>query len=99
MRMMITIHFDPQQFEAMSALLPKEQEHIRALMSKGIVEAIYVSADRTVVWLLMKGESREQLEQELSTFPLYPYMKPIERASPSVRSAKVGACLFVCTTR
>ena len=76
MRMMITIHFDPQDFEATSALLPKEQEHIRALMSKGIVEALYVSADRTVVWLLMKGESREQLEQELSAFPLYPYMKP-----------------------
>jgi muconolactone delta-isomerase len=76
MRMMITIQFDPQHFEAISALIPKEQEHIRALMSKGTVEAIYVSADRTVVWLPMKGESREQLEQELSTFPLYPYMKP-----------------------
>jgi len=76
MRMMITIHFVPQHFEAMSALIPKEQEHVRALMSKEIVEAIYVSADRTVVWLLMKGESREQLEQELSTFPLYHYMKP-----------------------
>ncbi len=76
MRMMITIHFDAQHFEAMSALLPKEQEHIKVLMSKGIVEAIYVSADRTVVWLIMKGEAREQIEQELSTFPLYPYMKP-----------------------
>ena len=72
---MITIQFDPQHFEAMSALLPKEQKHIRALMSRGIVEAIYISADRTVVWLLMKGESKEQLEQELSAFPLYPYMK------------------------
>ena len=76
MRMMITIHFDPQDFEAISALVPQEQEHIRALMNKGRVEAIYISADRTVVWLLMKGESKEQLEQELSTFPLYPYMKP-----------------------
>ena len=37
-------------------------------MSKGIVEAIYVSADRTVIWLPMKGESREQLEQKLSTY-------------------------------
>jgi muconolactone delta-isomerase len=72
---MITIHFDPQHFEAMSTLLPKEQEHVKALMGKGTVETIYVSADRTVVWLLMNGESREQLEQELSTFPLYPYMK------------------------
>ena len=76
MRMMITIQFDPQRFEAMSALIPKEQEHIRALLSQGRVEAIYISADRTMVWLLMKGESREQLEQELSAFPLYPYMKP-----------------------
>jgi muconolactone delta-isomerase len=76
MRMMITIQFDPQHFEAMSALIPQEQEHIRALMSKGIVEAIYISSDRTTVWLPMKGESRELLEQELSTFPLYPYMKP-----------------------
>ncbi len=45
MRMMITIQFDPQHFEAMSALIPKEQEHIKALMSKGIVEAIYISSD------------------------------------------------------
>jgi muconolactone delta-isomerase len=75
MRMMIVIQFDPQQFEAMSALIPKEQEHVRGLMSQGAIEAIYVSADRTSVWLIMKGESKEQLEQELSTFPLYPYMQ------------------------
>ena len=75
MRMMITIHFDPQQFAAMGALIPKEQEHVRELMSKGIIEAIYIGADRKVVWLVMKGESKEQLEQELTTFPLYPYMK------------------------
>ncbi len=76
MRIMITIHFDTQNSEAMSALIPKEQEHIRELTNKGIVEAIYISADRTMVWLVMKGESREQIERELSTFPLYPYMKP-----------------------
>jgi muconolactone delta-isomerase len=75
MRVMVTIHFDPQQFGAMSALIPKEQEHVRELMGKGVIEAIYISADRTVVWLIMKGESKEQLEQELSTFPLYPYMQ------------------------
>ena len=73
--MMVTIHFDPQNFQAMSALIPKEQEHIKELMSKGIVETIYISADRTTVWLLMVGESREQLEEELSTLPLFPYMK------------------------
>jgi muconolactone delta-isomerase len=75
MRMMIVIQFDPQHFEAMSALIPKEQEHVRGLMSQGVIEAIYVSTDRTLVWLIMKGESKEQLEQELSTFPLYHYMQ------------------------
>jgi muconolactone delta-isomerase len=75
MRMMITIHFDPQHFAAMSALLPQEQEHVRTLTSQEIVEALYVSTDRTEVWLVMKGESQEQIEQELRTFPLYPYMK------------------------
>ena len=75
MRMMIVIQFDPQHFEAMSALIPKEQEHVRGLMNQGVIEAIYVSADRTLVWLIMKGESKEQLEQELSTFPLYRYMQ------------------------
>jgi muconolactone delta-isomerase len=73
---MITIHFDTQRREEMSALIPKEQEHVRELMGKGIIEAIYISADRSVVWLVMKGESQEQIQQELSTFPLYPYMKP-----------------------
>ncbi|HZR40930.1 MAG TPA: muconolactone Delta-isomerase family protein [Ktedonobacteraceae bacterium] len=75
MRVMVTIHFDPQQFEAISALIPKEQEHVRELMGKGVIEAIYIGADRTEVWLVMKGESKEQLEQEMTTFPLYPYMK------------------------
>ncbi|HVB25017.1 MAG TPA: muconolactone Delta-isomerase family protein [Ktedonobacteraceae bacterium] len=75
MRMMITIQFDPHDFAAMSALIPQEQEHIRTLMGEGKVEAIYISAERTVVWLIMKGETKEQIEQELSGFPLYPYMK------------------------
>lgn len=75
MRMMITIQFDPHDFAAMNSLIPKEQEHIRMLMSEGTVEAIYISAERTMVWLIMKGESKEQLEQMLSAFPLYPYMK------------------------
>jgi muconolactone delta-isomerase len=80
MRMMVTMHFDMQNIEAISALIPKEQEHVKELMSKDIVEALYVSADRTMAWLLMKGKSKEQIEQELSSFPLYPYMKELQVA-------------------
>ncbi len=34
-----------------------------------------MSSDRSTLWLVMKGESVEQIQQELSAFPLYPYMK------------------------
>jgi muconolactone delta-isomerase len=74
MRCMITLHFDTSRLKEMSTLMPKEQEHVKALMDKGILEAIYISEDRSMVWLVMKGESLEQLQQELSAFPLYPYM-------------------------
>jgi muconolactone delta-isomerase len=76
MRMMITIHFEMQQMKDALALVPKEQEHIKELREKGIVEALYISADRSVVWLVMKGESQAEIERELSGFPLYPYMQP-----------------------
>ncbi len=76
MRMMITIHFDAQQSEATRALLPKEQEHIKELRAKGVVEGLYISADRLVVWLIMQGESQEEIEGELRGFPMYPYMQP-----------------------
>ena len=76
MKCMITIHFDMQYSQEIGALVPQEQKHVRESMSKGTLEAIYISADRTVVWLVIKGESQEQIQQELSTFPLYPYMQP-----------------------
>ena len=59
----------------MRDLLPKEQEHIKELRAKGVVEALYISADRAVGWLIMRGESQEEIEGELREFPLYPCMK------------------------
>jgi muconolactone delta-isomerase len=87
MRSMITIHLDTQRREEITALVPQEQEHVRTLMSKGTVEAIYMSASRSVFWLVMQGESQEQIQQELSRFPLYPYMQAdfTPLAEPNVR--------------
>jgi muconolactone delta-isomerase len=74
MRMMITVYFDMQHAEKISALVPQEQEHVKDLLSQGKLEALYISADRTTVWLVLKGESAEEIQQELQSFPLYPYM-------------------------
>jgi muconolactone delta-isomerase len=76
MRSMITIQLDMQHREEITALVPRERAYVSELMSKGTLEAIYMSANRTGFWLVMRGESAEQIQQALSTFPLYPYMKP-----------------------
>jgi muconolactone delta-isomerase len=80
MRSMVTIQFHPQQLTeqqrtAMMALIPEEQAHIKKLHEQGIVEAIYISEDRSQVWIAMQGETATTIEQELKSFPLYPYME------------------------
>ncbi|MDQ2885668.1 MAG: muconolactone Delta-isomerase family protein [Chloroflexota bacterium] len=80
MKCMVTIQFRPerlteQQRTEMMALIPQEQAHIKKLNEQGIVEAIYISADRAQVWIAMQGESTTTIEQELKSFPLYPYMQ------------------------
>jgi muconolactone delta-isomerase len=77
MRSMITIQLDMQHREEIAALVPQERAYVSELLSKGTIEALYMSANRTGFWLVMRGESQEQLQQALSAFPLYPYMKPV----------------------
>jgi muconolactone delta-isomerase len=76
MRSMIMIQLDMQHREEIAALVPQEREYVSELMSKGTIEALYMSANRSSCWLVMRGESPEQIQQALSAFPLYPYMKP-----------------------
>ena len=76
--MMITIRVDPQDFAAMAPQLPQEQAHGKELMEKGIMEAIFISTDNLHVWMIMNGESQERIEQVLSTFPLYSYMRDVQ---------------------
>ena len=75
MRSMITIQLDMQHREEIAALVPQERAYVSELQSKGTIEALYMSANRTGFWLVMRGESQEQIQQALSAFPLYPYMK------------------------
>lgn len=75
MRCMITIRFRPEQRAEIDALIPQEQAHVKALMEQGAIEALYLSTDRSPVWLVMRGESQAQVEQDLRSLPLYPYMQ------------------------
>ena len=47
MRWLVSISFVPGQEAARATLLPAEQAHVKELMEDGVVEAGYLSADRT----------------------------------------------------
>jgi len=71
---LVTIRFVHGQQEERAALLPAEQAHVRELTAQGVIEAIHVGADRSCVWLVTRGESRDRILEVLATLPLYPYM-------------------------
>ncbi len=75
MRWMVTIKFNPEQRASIGPLVPAEQEHVKTLMSKKELDAIYISNERLTVWLVMPGDSQDEVEQALKAFPLYPYMQ------------------------
>ncbi|HEV8192246.1 MAG TPA: muconolactone Delta-isomerase family protein [Ktedonobacterales bacterium] len=77
LRFMVALSFESGHEAEIAALIPQEQAHIRGLIQRGAVETIYISADRSLIWLIMRGASRQEVEQALTYLPLYPYMRPV----------------------
>jgi muconolactone delta-isomerase len=75
MEFMVSASFRAQDQEEMLARLPQEQAHIQVLREQGTIQALYLSADRSRVWLVMRGESQDQVQKTLEGFPLYPYVR------------------------
>jgi muconolactone delta-isomerase len=74
MKWMADITFKPGSGSEMAPLVPKEQEHIRELRGRGVVEHLYMTENRDHVWIILQGDSQDAIEQELRALPLYPYM-------------------------
>ena len=75
MEFMVSASFRPQNQAEILARVPQEQARIKALREQGTVEALYISSDRSHVWIVMQGESQDQVQKELESLPLYPYME------------------------
>ena len=60
--------------DTIKALLPAEQVRIEELTEQGIVEAMYVSADRSVAWVIWNCKSRAALDEVVKTLPIYDFM-------------------------
>ena len=83
MEFMVSASFRPEDREEVAACIPQEQMRIRALSEQGIVEALYISADRLRVWIVMRGESQDQVQKALESLPLHSYMDVV--MTPLVR--------------
>ena len=75
MKYMVLVTFDRHDERAFNATVPAEQAHVQRLSEQGVIEGIYVSLDGTHGWTVLRGESKKQIEQTLTTFPLFPYMQ------------------------
>jgi muconolactone delta-isomerase len=75
MRYMVRFTFVPGHQSEITALIPRERAHVEMLREKGTLEALYLSAESEGGgWIVMRGESKEEVQKALETFPLHPYM-------------------------
>jgi muconolactone delta-isomerase len=77
MECMISASFRPQDQAEILARIPQEQARIQTLREQGTVEALYISSDLSHVWIVMQGESQDQVQKDLESLPLYPYMEVV----------------------
>ncbi|MFN8456320.1 MAG: muconolactone Delta-isomerase family protein [Anaerolineae bacterium] len=55
------------------ALFPAEAARVAELQAQGILESLYVAADFSRAWLVLKGESQEMVQQAVESLPLYKF--------------------------
>ena len=79
MKYMVSITFVPEHETEIAALIPQERAHIGELRTKGIIDMLYISQENGgLAWIVMNGESKEEVQKELEALPLYQYMVPPE---------------------
>jgi muconolactone delta-isomerase len=75
MEFMVHGTFRRQDQQSILERIPRERERIQVLKQQGTVEALYIASDFSGVWIVMQGESQDQVQKNLESLPLYPYME------------------------
>src|SRR5258708_38316187 len=71
---MVTFRVAHGQQEAVAARVPAEQAHVKGLIEQGLMDTGYLAADRSVGWMVLRGEPQDHVLQTLTALPLSPYM-------------------------
>jgi muconolactone delta-isomerase len=74
-KFIVLVTFDQSDQAAFNAALPAEWANITRLKGLGILESVYISENGTKGWTVLLGESQEEVEKTLQSFPLFPFMQ------------------------
>jgi|KNS12BottometaT_FD_k123_37283_1 muconolactone delta-isomerase len=74
MRFLTKESFKAPPTAEVQALIPAELARTKELTEQGLLEAVYVAADRSGAWLIWNCESQAVLEETHKTLPLHEYL-------------------------
>ncbi|CAA9455349.1 MAG: hypothetical protein AVDCRST_MAG01-01-5119 [uncultured Rubrobacteraceae bacterium] len=71
MRFMVSfVYRDGTTGEDIQPLVPDEQARVKELREQGIVEELFLAADRSRGWFVMQGESEDAVREATASLPL-----------------------------
>lgn len=75
MRYMVALQVDvpAERRSELPGLLEAEGAHVEEHMRQGIMEAIYVAADRSAVWAVMRADALDELTGIVAGYPMYQF--------------------------
>lgn len=65
----VTADFLPADADQVAALQPQEERHVARLREEGRLRALYVAADRSMLWLTFDTDTETAARQLLADFP------------------------------
>jgi hypothetical protein len=68
----VTLYF--QATEAFIAKVPEHRSFINDLINKGIIDSYTISMETMRGWIVMNGESKDQIADILSKSPLFSFL-------------------------
>ncbi len=75
-RWMLTLSFKEPPTPEVIALIPAEQARVREMLAEGSLETLYIAADNSHVWLVMKGDTAEDVKAAYATLPMHAFFDP-----------------------
>jgi|GEM_PF-2404296 muconolactone delta-isomerase len=76
MQFMVSFHYPPgTDRAAIGQLVPAEQARVGELRRQGVIDNLYLSADRQRGWLVFNAADATALDELLHSLPLHPFMQ------------------------